>query len=134
MEEARAKVMSKSIAVGAVSGLLVFAALHVLGYSQVFSIPQIASDPEKFWGAQVTLTGLVKSPSISEKYLGKGQSIKVVRMSLHEPSGEKYPYGRRYVSVQVPLAQFRFMPNEGDTFQVSGVLKPPSQMGSIEPE
>lgn len=135
MRRTRSDAMSKAVIAGMLSGLLVFLALKAaVAFQQVFTVAQVASDPGKFYGRQVSVAGLIRGSRIYEKYMGRGEKLRVMSFSLYEPSGEaKYPFGRHYISVDVPAVQFRFMPNDGDSFTVSGVLKDPSMIGSIEP-
>ena len=122
-------------AIGILSGLLVFGALKAVeAYQQAFTIPQIASDPEKFYGKEVTLTGLARSGRTTDHYVGGGQYIKVFSFTIYEPSGdEKYPYGRRSVMVTQPLAKFMNLPRDGAPVTITGVLKEPSLVGTIDP-
>ena len=126
----------KSFMAGMLAALALFAALRGLeAANQAFTVAQVGADPGKFYGQEVSIQGLIRGPRYSEKYLGKGQKLPVMNFTLYEPSGDpKYPFGKHYVSVTLPSSQFRVTPAEGSGMTVTGTLKAPSQVGSIDPD
>lgn len=124
--------MKRSILAGVAAGALAFAALNALSAQRYFTVEEVAADPGKFYGREVPVTGLVRSPRQTTRYVNR-QNVPVVSFSLYSPGQGKTRWGDRYISVTVPAAQFRFLPNEGDPFNLSGVLKAPVMIGSIEP-
>jgi hypothetical protein len=123
--------------IGAFAGLAVFSALKTLdAFQQSFDVPSIASDPAKFYDRAISITGLPVSVSQRTKYVGYGKpEIPVVSFYMHEPApaGDKYAkHGDRYIAVEVPAASMRNLPNEDETFTISGTFKAPTLVGNLE--
>ena len=116
--------------IGASAAIIVFAALRFAQAfgQQAFEVPTIAADPAKFYGREISVTGVARSIHQSMKYSGK-ERIPVVKLMLYEIIGGKA--GKRYVSATVPSSQFRYAPRVDEIYSVSGVFVPPANVGSI---
>ncbi len=123
--------------VGALSGLLVFAAFKTLDAQGAFGIADIAANPMNYWGKQVSVTGVAGNVRQHEKYMGRQKAkLNVVTLTLYESSGNpKHPRGKRSVTVTVPVEAVGMrLPAEDAPFTATGVLRPPISLGEIEPE
>ncbi len=103
-------------------------------FDPLWTVAQVASDPGKFYGNNAQVTGLARSARISTCYTDSGK-IPCISFSLYEPSGKQNsPFGKRYISVSMPQqALANRLPSDGQPMNISGVIKPPSMIGTIEP-
>lgn len=127
--------MSKSwkpAAVGALAGALLVLAIQTVLAARAFTLADVEADPRKFWGNSLTLSGYVGSTvrrSTRTVDFKTRRQQEFLSFSIY-PSPAKT--AQKYVSVTLPAEQFRYLPAEGQPIEVTGVLKAPSTLGSID--
>ena len=125
----------KTIVIGGIAGLLVFAAMSArTAQQQSFGVAQIMSDPAKFWNHNVPVNGIVGSVRQSQKTVNweSGEKVAYISFNLYEPGQGDRKTGSHYIYVNMPAAGFRYLPNDGDPISLTGPLTPPYSIGSIE--
>src|SRR5947209_1894571 len=114
MSAISAKTNWKSIALGGLSGALVFDCLHwVMADPQSITVAQLHSNARAYVGTVATVTGLAYYIK-SDTKMKNGQSVPYTKLSIYEIDA-KNRKGKFYVWVSMPTSQFKYMPAEGDS-------------------
>ncbi len=118
-----------------VAGVLACTAVRAFT-QQAFAIADIMSDPAKFYGRTVAVSGLAGTVRYSHKtvdYKTRAQ-VEFVSFELYQPDAKGYHgRGRHFVSVNIPASGFGMnRPVEGRTVTVTGPLSAPLNVGRIE--
>src|SRR5947207_2568776 len=101
----------KAVALGALSGALVFAGLRAVSAGPTsLTVKELHSNTKPLIGQQVTITGLAYFIKSMTKHKN-GQDVPYTSMSLYEIDQKKGAKGRFYVWISVPSSTFKFIPN-----------------------
>ncbi|MBI3552336.1 MAG: hypothetical protein HY077_07445 [Elusimicrobia bacterium] len=120
----------KSLALGALSGALVFCALRVvMADPQSITVAQLHTNARAYVGTVATVTGLAYYIK-PETRMKNGQSVPYTKLSVYEVDA-KNKKGKYYVYVAIPTSEFKFMPAEGDSVAITGKIDWPKQVAEI---
>jgi hypothetical protein len=115
--------------IGAFSGALMFAALHLVTAQTVLTIQDFHRSSRSYVGTQVQITGLAYGVHQSIKRVN-GVDVPYISLNLHEIDN-KGRKGKYYVYVYLPASEMKTTINEGDRAAIAGTIQWPPMVGEI---
>lgn len=121
----------KSVAAGALAGVLVFLGLSAVKAQQTLTVYDVRMNPKAYVGTTVAVTGIATAVRAESKSV-HGQAVPWIKLNLYEWDAKKVQRGSRYIYVSLPASDFQGKPNDGDKMTITGPLKWPYEIAVID--
>ena len=120
----------RAAAIGSLAAVVVFSLLQLAQAfgRQGLAIATLSADPARYYGKEITVSGVARSIYTGYRYIGS-EKVPTVSLTLYEIVDGKP--GRLHLSATAPASQFRTPPKDDEIFAVTGRFTPPADVGSI---
>lgn len=120
----------RAAVIGSLSAVVVFSLLQLAQAfgRQGLDIATLSADPARYYGKEITVSGVARSIYHGYRYAGT-EKIPTVSITLYQVVDGKP--GRLHLSATAPASQFRTPPKDDEIYSVTGRFAPPADVGTI---